>query len=285
MIKSPLPWYGGKHYHIDFILQNEPALTRTFVDVFGGSGVVAVNAKAPVRVYNDLNSEIVTLYRVMRERGDELKAALIMTPYAREEYGVACQGIEEAGIGEVERARRIFIKHRMGFGGGGRDNGHWAYNITGGSGDSGKRVSAFVNSVDGMDSFLQEMRRIQVEHEDFGGVISRYDKPHTLFYCDPPYLLATRNSGNVYTHEFNVADHERLADSLHGVEGMAIVSGYPSPLYDELFAGWHQLTKETRKWANIQGQREKATECLWLNPRLTRVLQNEARVMNQMSIF
>jgi len=66
-------------------------------------------------------------------------------------------------------------------------------------------------------------------------------------------------------------DHRRLAELLHGVRGMVILSGYPSPLYDELYSDWHRV--ERRVIADCQ---RTAVEVLWLSPNVRRDLFTEA---------
>jgi DNA adenine methylase len=83
-----------------------------------------------------------------------------------------------------------------------------------------------------------------------------------LIYADPPYLLSTRTSLKRYRHDFTEADHLKLAAALSRLagEGVAIIlSGYPSALYDALYAGWN--TRELQAMTR-GGPR---TEKLWYN--------------------
>lgn len=87
-------------------------------------------------------------------------------------------------------------------------------------------------------------------------------KGRVVVYADPPYVLATRTSARRYPHDFTDQDHHRLAAALHelGTAGAAvIVSGYPSALYDELYAGWN-----TREFQAMT-RRGARTEKLWFN--------------------
>jgi DNA adenine methylase len=87
--------------------------------------------------------------------------------------------------------------------------------------------------------------------------------PEVLLYVDPPYLGSTR-VGGVYRHEMRTDDeHRELAEALHGCRASVVLSGYPSPLYDDLYAGWHRhefaaTTGQGGTWAN-------RTEVLWSN--------------------
>jgi DNA adenine methylase len=109
------------------------------------------------------------------------------------------------------------------------------------------------------------LRAVQLECDDALRVIPRFDGPDTLFYIDPPYPSGTRGARwatTAYAHELTDADHRRLADTVHALRGMAVVSGYPCPLYCELYAGWPVVTRRAR----TNGARP-ATEALWLSPR------------------
>lgn len=84
----------------------------------------------------------------------------------------------------------------------------------------------------------------------------------TLIYADPPYVHATRTSAARYDHELTDEDHRALAATLRRLSaaGVAVmVSGYPSALYDELFAGWRSLKFQAMTRGGVR------TECLWFN--------------------
>jgi DNA adenine methylase len=104
---------------------------------------------------------------------------------------------------------------------------------------------------------------VQIECSDALAVIRRFDAPTTLFYVDPPYVLATRCErwGRGYRHEYRDGDHRELASVLHDLEGMVVLSGYESDLYDELYAGWARVTRRVQTLSP-----RSATEVLWLSP-------------------
>jgi len=86
-----------------------------------------------------------------------------------------------------------------------------------------------------------------------------HDGKKTLHYVDPPYVPETRDNGADYRHEMTVEDHKQLAEVLNGLDGMVVLSGYRSKLYDELFASWERVERR----ALADGAKER-TECLWL---------------------
>jgi len=121
------------------------------------------------------------------------------------------------------------------------------------------------NDLDRLRAVAARLRTVQLECDDALRVVTRFDGPDTVHYLDPPYPAATRGARwatRAYAHELSDADHRRLARALRGLRGMAVVSGYPGPLYRELYAGWPVVTRRAR----TNGARG-ATEALWLSPR------------------
>ena len=99
-------------------------------------------------------------------------------------------------------------------------------------------------------------------------VIQLYDGPETLFYCDPPYVTETRSGKwreRAYVVDMTDDDHRELAEALHQVQGMVLLSGYPSRLYDEFYSDWETRTQMSRLNTIKKGGRS-ALEVLWLNP-------------------
>src|SRR5260370_3602669 len=123
-VPSPLNWFGGKSKVATQIVKHFPA-HRTYCEPFGGSAAVLL-AKQPakVEIYNDIDGELVNLFRVLRdaELCAKLHAAAETTLYARAEFELAKQISDDP----VEAARRFVVRHRMSFGGIGRD---WCYSV------------------------------------------------------------------------------------------------------------------------------------------------------------
>jgi DNA adenine methylase len=88
-----------------------------------------------------------------------------------------------------------------------------------------------------------------------------------LFYCDPPYVHETRSTTGEYQYEMTIEQHQRLLETLAGIEGKFMLSGYPS----ELYAGWSAKQKWTCHEYKIDNKaasgkvKEVKTECLWCN--------------------
>lgn len=269
-MRSIITYYGGKGHSWRQIVPHFPEHT-TYVEPFGGSAAVLLNKEpSPVEVYNDINGEVVTLFRVLRDRPEELHRALALTPYSREEYVRSLEIPDD--LDDVERARRIVVKYRMSFGGKGStaSAGRWGYNVSHSSRGMASRVSSWLSAIDEIvPAVAERFRRVQIEGLCFTDVIPRYDTPETLFYCDPPYMLSTRGDDKCYGDEMTDEQHKELADLLNSVKGMVVLSGYASPEYDEWYAGWERVESGAVAHAELKrngDKRASRVEVLWIKP-------------------
>jgi DNA adenine methylase len=217
---------------------------RIYVEPFGG-GASMLLARSPsaVEVYNDLNSGLVNLFRVLRNKKQfaEFLRLAQLTPYAREEHDLCKRNCWEAAD-PVERAHAFFVVARMSFGGI-FDNG-WGYAVNASNRGMASQVSNFLSAVERLPEVAERLKRVQVEHTDALKVIDTYDGPETFFFLDPPYVLSTRKNGG-YDHEMSDDAHARLVERLLRIEGKVLLSGYASPLYEELERrGWWRLNFE-----------------------------------------
>ena len=256
-------WYGGKFVHLGFILPNLPTDAEHFCDVYGGSAAVLINRPpAPVETYNDLDSELVNFFAVLRDEPERLVHKIGLTPFSREELVKACEA--EPGLPPLERARRFYIRARQTRTGLAQTSseGRWAHCVLTSRAGMAGAVSRWLGAVEGLPEIAQRLQRVQIENAPALEVIRRYDTPNTLFYLDPPYVHASRRDAAAYHHEMTDAEHCDLAALLRGIKGRAVLSGYRSRLYDELFAGWHRVDADEKLCNASKGKRR---ESLWMN--------------------
>jgi DNA adenine methylase len=259
-------WYGGKWKLAPWIIAHFPP-HRIYVEPFGGGGSVLIRKeRAYAEVWNDLDGEIVNLFRVLRD--DALAARLVdqlkLTPFAREELVGAYDLTDEP----VERARRLVVLSFQGFGA----NAHARVptGFRGNSDRSGTTPAAdWLNLPEKLPAVVERLRGVVVENRDAREVMAAHDSSETLHYVDPPYMWETRADGNKYdlayrgyANELTDSDHRVLLEFLRDIDGMVILSGYPTPTYDEALSDWHRV--ERRAFAD--GARPR-TEVLWINPR------------------
>jgi DNA adenine methylase len=274
---TPFPWLGGKTALAPRIIPYFPP-HALYVEPFGGAANVLLNKKpAKVEVYNDASSLLVNFFRVLRD--DEQKAGLIRklecTPYAREEYALALELLQDED--PVIRAWAFFVAQCQGISGAGSMDGNnaknWGYSRV------SDRPRIFSDHVEKLHAIADRFRQVQVEHDDGVSVIQRWDTPDALFYVDPPYVTESRSdkSGRAkYRDELDTDGHQTLVETLLNLQGGAVLSGYRNGHYEPLEAhGWERIkiTARADSVARVRGHdiagtkndRERV-ECLWLSP-------------------
>ncbi len=285
-------WYGGKFSHLDWLLPLLPEATH-YCEPFGGSAAVLLNrVPAPVETYNDIDGEVVHFFKVLRDHSEELIRAIGLTPFSREELRIAVEEpIDSAS--EIERARRFFVRARQVRTGLAQtaSSGRWAHcKLTSRAGMAGA-VSRWLGSVEGLSEIVQRLLRVQIENEPAISVIRRYDSEETLFYCDPPYPHDSRSDKSAYRYEMSNAEHRELAEVLRNVKGKVALSGYDSPLMNEMYGDWNRIEARPKK-AHSTNTRSDNTmqdrvEVLWVNYEVPQQLSSEWQtpLKSSMSLF
>ena len=259
-------WYGGKFSHLEWLLPLLPDCHH-YCEPFAGSAAVLLNrAPAPVETYNDLDGEVVNFFRTLRDDKERLVEAVGLTPFSREEFGLAC--VVDPALPPLERARRFYVRARQVRTGLAQTAslGRWA-NCKGTSrGGMSGVISRWLGAVEALPEIAERLLRVQIENRSAIDVIQLYDSPRTLFYCDPPYVPGTRTARKAYgPHEMSDADHQQLLDALRQCKGKVMLSGYPSRLYDEALAGWTRHTDDKPNNASGAKVKGRETEVVWCN--------------------
>ena len=256
------PIYGSKANHLRWLLPILDVSCRHFVDLFGGSGVVLMNrAPAANETLNDLNGEVVNVFRQLRENGQQVMDYLSLTPYSVAEYEKAKETWKcPEGPAWLRAAHYIAYTNMAIQGDGGfallRDEVRRGMT---------KHVSDWLNTVDGLIDVVERLKRVNVTNYPAIELIRKLDAPGTLFYADPPYVKETRVSKHGYgAFEMSDDDHRELAVALRSAVGKVAISGYECPLYEELYGDW---TKETfTYWSTSQaGNPIEKQETVWRN--------------------
>lgn len=261
-LRPPIPYFGGKMTVGPAIAALLPAHSH-YVEPFCGSlSVLFAKPPSDHETVNDLDQALVTFWRVLRERPDELARACALTPHSRVEYD---QAMPLDATDDLDLARQVFVKLTQGRSGRLIRTG-WRHYVNP-SGSSASMPRYLAGYVDRLAPAVERLQRVSLECMPALDVIAKYGvEPDVLLYVDPPYLGQTRGSDDKgYRHEMRTADeHRELAAALHAARAAVVISGYPSDLYDrELYPGWDRHTIAT---ATGQGGAKSArTEVLWSN--------------------
>lgn len=252
-------YHGGKWKLAPWIVSNLPP-HRVYVEPFGGGASVLLRKpRSYAEVYNDLDGEIVNLFRMVRDKGELLAQACELTPFARSEF----EGAYDPAGDPIEQARRTLVRAYMGFGSAGASGQSTGFRAN--SNRSGTTPAHdWMNYPDHLRNNVQRLRGVVIENRNAITVMKTHDSDQTLHYVDPPYVHSTRNlrtRAPAYKHELSDADHETLASALKELQGMVVVSGYRCDLYDHLFSGWQRIDQA----AHADGAKDRI-ESLWLSP-------------------
>lgn len=255
-IRPPIRYFGSKWRIADWIVARLPP-HRVYVEVFGGSAAVLLRkGRVITEVYNDIDESVVSLFRVLRGSPEELARLVDLTPFSRVEHADSFELCDDP----MERARR-FVVRSWGTRGGYRRTGRSSWWYMRGTHKMNSPAKTWTGVPDRIRGVAQRLQGVHIECADWREVLRRYDAEQTLFYLDPPYVRETRTARWEYANEFSTEDHEELLSMLHELKGMAVLSGYESPLYAEQLASWAE--QRTTSWTQSGAAR---TECLWLSP-------------------
>lgn len=259
-VKPPFAYYGGKTTLAPQIAAMLPAHEH-YVEPFAGSLAVLL-AKKPsqAETVNDLDGDLMTFWRVLRDRPDELERVCALTPHSRAELTVAKDlDVED----DLERARRVFVRltqsraHSM------KQTG-WKFIKAVFPPDPMPRYrDAYASRIVNVASRLTA---VSLECRDALDLIRDYGtEPSVCIYADPPYVGSTRatNYGIEMTTD---AQHEAFSQVCHDAKASVVISGYDSDLYAGLFNGWHR--HEIKAASTLSGDTDRV-EVLWANRPLT----------------
>lgn len=266
--RPALRYYGGKWNLAPWIISFFPP-HNNYIELCGGAASVLLRKpRSLLEVYNDLDSNVVNFFKVLRNDPDSLIRLIELTPYAREEYEIAYSPCDD----DLERARRFYVACSMSIAATANVN-HRA-NLRSVrfivSGNHRHSLPELTNrQLDRLYWVADRFLGVEIENDDCLRVIKAYDSPDTLFYFDPPYTSNTRTESGVYILEWPDDLHSEAASLLLRCSGNVVVSGYSSELYTNLYEsrGWQRFDKESQ--TNSGGKR---IESLWLSPRTLEAL-------------
>ena len=233
-----LKYPGGKWRIADWIISHFPT-HKVYCEPFFGSGAVFFSKSADyIETINDIDGNVVNLFRVCRERPDELARALELTPWARDEY-VSCYDMKCTD--SVEWARRTVVRYHQSFGTSNSSKNSWRNVQTYG----GPRCASMWNYLPAaVRDACSRLKEVQIENIDAIELIKRYDDKDTLLYLDPPYPQILRKK-NIYKHEMTDEQHEELLSVIQKSKSNIIISSYDNELYNTRLSDWNTAIRPT----------------------------------------
>lgn len=292
VLRAPMSWYGGKASMLPILHRLVPPGGRPYCEPCAGAASLLLSREpAPVEVLNDIDGDVVNLFRCLQDRAlfDDLKHRLTYTLYARSEYQRALAMLADAGTDPVSRAWATFVYYNGTINGGtnrrpkdGRYGyaGSWARAFTP-LGGMAETANKWLMRLSLLDAFRLRLQRVQIDNRDASVCLSYWDADDAVVYIDPPYVAECRSTDSqaIYRHEMAADQHQALLIACLSARGAVVISGYDSPLYAPLdAAGWTRHTF-SRRGTSCGGTRRagkaradvrqagRRTEVIWLNPR------------------
>ena len=222
-MNSFMSWVGGKKALREEVVQRFPLSYERYIEVFGGGGWVLFH-KPPGRdfeVYNDFNSLLANLYRCVRDKPDLLMNALKYVLNSREDFDRVRLALRRQRTTDVQRAAWFYQIIRYSY----------ASALT----SYGSQPHDMRANFPLIEQAHRRLKDVVVENKDFEKLIRQYDRPVSLFYCDPPYHATEGYYQNIGEDGFTEKDHIRLRDALLSIEGKFLLSYNDDAFVRELY--------------------------------------------------
>lgn len=260
MTKPPFAYYGGKMSLADRIVALFPDHSH-YVEPFAGSlAVLLAKPRSDHETVNDLDGRLMTFWRVLRDRGDELAQVCALTPHSRAEHQ---QAYTSEGMDELETARRVWVALSQGRGGTLRRTG-WRFFRNGSAGGRVAMPDYLTAYVDRIPACAVRLHGVSLECRPALDIITDYGQDaETLLYVDPPYLGSTRSSRQYLVEMSHADEHGELLTVLRSCRAAVVLSGYASAQYDDALSGWRRL--ELPAFTGQANKRGDRTEVIWCN--------------------
>lgn len=229
---------------------------HSYLEPFFGSGAVLFNKpRSNIETVNDLDGNVVNLFKWIRKDPERLAHEIYYTPYARQIY-------EEAFAAEPKDsfAKAVNFYIRMNMGHGFRTTGEkvgWKNDVQGR--ERSYASQDWCNLPGKIMQAAERLRGVQIDNRPAEKIIDKYNHEKVLQYWDPPYMLGTRNKKQ-YRYEMSDSDHECLLEKAIKSRAKIIISGYDSELYNDMLKDWYRC--ETVAYSQVASKRR---EVLWMN--------------------
>ena len=218
-MQSFISWIGGKRLLKKKIIEQFPQNFDCYIEVFGGAGWVLFEKEkhADMEVFNDINGDLINLYRCVKYHPEALQKELEWTMASREQFFDCVANSNSRGTTDIQRAAAFFCRIKLSFG----------TNLR----SFGVRPKDMQKAADYLQEVSKRLKRVVIENADFERLLKAYDREKALFYLDPPYYEAEK----YYSDRFQPEDHVRLKNALSNIRGMFLLSYNDCPEIRELY--------------------------------------------------
>lgn len=255
-MKAIAKYPGSKWSLADWIISHFPDDHHSYLEPYFGSGAVLFNKlRSDIETVNDLDDNVVNLFRWIQRDPEQLAHAIYWTPFARAAYNEAVDTLPRDSL---QKAVNFYIKLNQGHGFRTSDRRvGWKNDVQGR--EKAYAALDWTHKPEEIMQAAERLRGVQIENLPAAELIPRYNYPNVLIYADPPYVLSTRH-GRQYQHEMDDRAHEELLDILLAHRGPVLISGYDNDLYNDRLRDWH---REETVGQNMNTG--KTREVIWMN--------------------
>lgn len=258
-MKSVIKYPGSKWNIAPQLVELIPE-HHSYVEPFFGSGAVLFNKPvSDIETVNDLDSDVVNLFRCIQKDSERLARLVMTTPFSREEYERQFDGCTSTlYASNFQRAAGFLIKCWQGHGF--RTNGYkvgWKNDVVGR--EKAYALWNWYRLPDWIIDITERLRKVQIENRPALEVIERFNYSQVFMYLDPPYMLGTR-SGKQYMHEMTDAEHEELLQTITQSRAKIMISGYETDMYNDYLSGW-----DKRQFSSCAEHGKPRVETVWMN--------------------
>lgn len=258
-IKPILRWPGAKWRIAKWIINHFPSHGVYLEPFFGSGAVFFTKPPSSTETINDIDDNIINLFKVCRDYPMEIARKIELTPYSKSEYEFCRKNYAKCDCDDIERARRYLVAVWQGFGGKTYQETSWAHDRT----NSVFRPKYFSEVPQRILDVISRLKMAQIENKNAIELIDMYNRKDCLIYADPPYMKSLRSNLH-YEHEMATDDeHKQLLEVLLHHKGAVIISSYSNKLYDKrlvLENGWDKQS------IRVQATGKSTVECIYLNP-------------------
>ncbi|MFP4436797.1 MAG: DNA adenine methylase [Chloroflexaceae bacterium] len=246
MLNSPFKWVGGKSRLRKKIIALLPEHT-CYVEPFAGAAwVLFGKPPSDVEILNDIDQDLITFFRVVKEQPEDLIASFEWELVARAEFERLAD-LDPAQLTPVQRAHRFYYLIMADWGGE-LHYPRFQTSITDG-GHGNRLIGALKTLRQRLLPIHERLRTVIIEHLDWQACIDRYDRPGVVMYVDPPY---PDNKCNYFHNMRNWDDHRRLAERLGATKCQWILSSYDTPEVRTLYEQYRITPVQSFSGMNVQ---------------------------------
>lgn len=214
-MNSPLNWFGGKHLLAPRLISMFPFNYQLYAEGFGGGGSLLFAqppGKNKVEVYNDIDSDLVNFFRVLKHAPSEFLSSLQYELISRENFFLFLQKLKNPeSLSNIERAKMFYLTVKLSFSGQRRSFGISATD----------RLFNFKSVYETVNKVYDRLLAVTIENLDFRRFIEIYDRSFAFFYLDPPYRT---KSSRAYVQTMTDQDYIDLRDILKKITGRFMLS-------------------------------------------------------------